>query len=81
MSLRHDRWLSAQIAAAILGSTSAEVCRLISLGRLSAIKRKQAGRPGKAQWLINPRSVAEEKRRSSKRTRTIGRTRRLRARR
>ncbi len=79
MSPRHDRWLSAQIAAAILGSTSAEVCRLISLGRLSAIKRKQPGRPGKAQWLINPESVAQEKRRNSGRTAAARRTRRARA--
>jgi hypothetical protein len=81
MSPRHDHWLSAQVAAALLGSTSGEVCRLISLGRLSAIKRKQPGRPGKAQWLINPKSIAEEKRRSSQRTAVARRAKRPRARR
>jgi hypothetical protein len=62
MSARHNGWISAQVAAAILDLTSAEVCRLLSIGRLSGTKQKTAGRPGKAHWLINPNSIAKEKR-------------------
>jgi hypothetical protein len=62
MRARHDRWISAQVAAALLDLTSAEVCRLLSIGRLAGTKQKTAGRPGKAQWLINPKSIAKEKR-------------------
>jgi hypothetical protein len=64
---RHDRWLTAQEAAAEMNTTSAEVCRLLSIGRLSGSKQKQAKRPGKAQWLIDPKSIAVEKRRTAKR--------------
>ncbi|HLZ13252.1 MAG TPA: hypothetical protein VKP58_11755 [Candidatus Acidoferrum sp.] len=60
------RWLTAQEAAAILDSTSAEVCRLLKLGRLTGVKRKQPGRAGKAQWLVNPRSIVREKKRLAK---------------
>jgi hypothetical protein len=60
------RWLTAQETAAILDSTSAEVCRLLKLGRLSGVKRKQPGRAGKAQWLVNPRSINKEKKRLAK---------------
>jgi hypothetical protein len=63
------RWLSVQETAAILCTTSAEVCRLISLGRLTGLKRKVPGRPGKAQWSIDPRSIAGEKKRNPKRWR------------
>jgi hypothetical protein len=67
MSLRHDGWLTAQQAAVLMNTTSAEVCRLLSIGRLSGSKHKQPGRPGVGQWLVDPRSVAEEKRRAAKR--------------
>jgi hypothetical protein len=64
---KHDlRWLTAQQTAALLDSTSAEICRLLKLGRLTGVKRKQAGRAGKAQWLVNPKSIAREKSRIAK---------------
>lgn len=62
MGASHKRWISAQLAAGILDLTSAEVCRLLSIGRLSGTKQKAAGRPGKAHWLVNPSSIAKEKR-------------------
>ncbi len=65
MSARDERWLTAQEAAALMDTTSAEVCRLLSIGRLSGSKQKQPKRPGKAQWLIDPKSIAAEKRRSA----------------
>ncbi len=63
-----DRWLTAQETAALMDTTSAEVCRLLSIGRLSGSKQKQAKRPGKAQWLIDPKSIAAEKRRNGDRS-------------
>jgi len=60
------RWLTAQEAAVVLDSTSADVCRLLKIGRLTGVKRKQAGRAGKAQWLVNPTSIAREKSRITK---------------
>ncbi len=54
MDAGQKRWISAQLAAGILDLTSAEVCRLLSIGRLTGTKQKTAGRPGKAQWLVNP---------------------------
>ena len=63
MPKRNPRWLTAQEAAALLNSTSAQVCDLLRLGRLRGIKKKQPGRSGKAQWLVNPRSIAREKQR------------------
>jgi hypothetical protein len=60
------RWLTAQETAALLDSTSAEICRLLKIGRLSGIKKKQPGRAGKAQWLVNPKSIAREKQRLAK---------------
>jgi len=60
------RWLTAQETAALLDSTSAEICRLLKTGRLSGVKRKQPGRAGKAQWLVNPKSIAREKQRLGK---------------
>jgi len=68
MPARNDRWLTAQEAAALMNTTSAEVCRLLSIGRLSGTKQKQAKRPGKAQWLIDPKSITAEKRRIAQRT-------------
>ena len=59
-------WLTAQQTAALLDSTSAEICRLLKLGRLTGVKRKQPGRAGKAQWLVNPKSIAREKSRIAK---------------
>jgi hypothetical protein len=69
MAARQDRWLTAQQAAAEMNTTSSEVCRLLSLGRLAGNKQKQPGRPGNGQWLIDPQSVVDEKRRSAERTR------------
>jgi hypothetical protein len=57
-------WFTAQETAAILNLTSAEVCTLLAVGRLSGTKVKQPGRAGKAQWLVDPRSVAKEKKRA-----------------
>lgn len=60
------RWLTAQETAALLDSTSADICRLLKIGRLSGVKKKQPGRAGKAQWLVNPKSIAREKLRLAK---------------
>ena len=60
------RWLTAQETAALLDSTSAEICRLLKIGRLTGVKRKQPGRAGKSQWLVNPKSIAREKKRLAK---------------
>src|SRR4029077_19436087 len=60
MPSNHKRWLTAQQTALELDSTSAEICRLLSIGRLSGSKQKQPGRPGKAQWLVNPKSIGKE---------------------
>jgi hypothetical protein len=62
-SNRFKKWLTAQQTSVDLDTTSAEVCRLLSIGRLSGVKMKQPGRAGKAQWLVNPNSVAKERRR------------------
>ena len=67
MSGRNERWLTAQETAALMNTTSAEVCRLLSIGRLSGEKQKQAKRPGRAQWLVDPKSIAAEKRRTAAR--------------
>jgi hypothetical protein len=63
MLKRRPNWLTAQQTAVVLNTTSAEICRLLSLGRLSGSKQKQPGRPGNGQWLIDPQSIAKEKRR------------------
>jgi hypothetical protein len=65
MSARNERWLTAQETAALMNTTSAEVCRLLSIGRLTGSKEKQLKRPGKAQWLVDPKSIAAEKRRTA----------------
>jgi hypothetical protein len=62
MPANHNHWLTAQQAAVELNATSAEICRLISIGRLTGSKEKQPGRPGKAQWLISPASIRKERR-------------------
>ena len=66
MPVRRPGWLTAQQTAIILNTTSAEVCRLISIGRLAGKKHKQLGRPGNAQWIINPTSIKKEARRAAK---------------
>jgi hypothetical protein len=58
--------ITAQQAALLLNTTSAEVCRLVSIGRLHGKKQKQQGRPGTAQWTISPASVNKEVRRVAK---------------
>jgi len=75
MSASSDRWLTAQETAVLLDTTSADVCRLISLGRLSGSKQKQPGRPGNGHWLIDPKSIAREKRRNAKRNPGLSRRR------
>jgi hypothetical protein len=61
-------WLTVQQTAAVLDSTSAEMCRLLSLGRLKGSKQKDPARAGKSQWLVNPTSIArEEKERKARR--------------
>jgi hypothetical protein len=66
MAARQRRWLTAQQTAVVMNITSAEVCRLLSLGRLSGLKQKQPGRPGNGQWLIDPKSITAEKHRKTK---------------
>jgi hypothetical protein len=75
MSPSNDRWLTAQETAVLLDTTSADVCRLLSLGRLSGSKQKQPGRPGNGHWLIDPKSIAKEKRRTAKRPSNFARGR------
>ena len=73
MRARQDRWLTAQETAVLMNTTSADVCRLLSLGRLSGSKRKQPGRPGNEQWLIDPKSIAKEMRRIAKHRAAVAR--------
>jgi hypothetical protein len=68
MSKPRTNWLTAQQTAIAMNTTSAEICRLLSLGRLVGSKQKQPGRPGNGQWLIDPKSITKEKRRLSART-------------
>jgi hypothetical protein len=75
MPARSDRWLTAQETAADMNTTSAEVCRLLSIGRLTGSKKKHPKRPGRAQWLIDPKSVAAEKRRAARRITALARRR------
>jgi hypothetical protein len=65
--------LTVREAATLLDTSSAEICRLLSIGRLVGNKRKQPGRPGKAHWLVNPRSVGKEKRHRLERAAEIAR--------
>jgi len=69
MAPRRARWLTAQEAAAILNLTSAEVCTLLAVGRLVGVKTKQPGRAGKAQWLVDPKSISKEKKRTAQQPR------------
>ena len=66
MRVHPSGWITAQQAALLLNTTSSEVCRLISIGRLNGKKHKQPGRPGTAQWTISPASVDKEIRRVAK---------------
>jgi hypothetical protein len=75
MSKSHTNWLTAQQTAVAMNTTSAEVCRLLSLGRLVGSKQKQPGRPGNGQWHIDPKSLTKQKRRLSARTVTKPRKR------
>ena len=73
-----NHWLTAQETAAQLDTTSSEVCRLLSLGRLSGTKEKDPRRAGKSQWLVDPESVLrEEKLRKSKLVRRARRLKRV----
>jgi hypothetical protein len=74
MRARNDRWLTAQETAADMNTTSSEICRLISIGRLSGTKQKDFRRTGKAQWLVDPKSIAKELRRNAKRWRPARRS-------
>lgn len=78
MGERRTHWLSVQQTAMELDSTSAEICRLLKLGRLSGTKQKVPGRPGKAQWLVNPRSISKERRYTAKRLADLAARRRKR---
>jgi hypothetical protein len=75
MPARNDHRLTAQEAAALMNTTSAEVCRLLSVGRLIGSKQKHPKRPGRAQWLIDRKSIAAEKRRTAKRLAALARRR------
>jgi hypothetical protein len=66
MSARHLSWPTAQQTAVTMNTTSAEVCRSLSVGRLKGKKHKQLGRPGLAQWFVNPTSISQEMRRAAK---------------
>jgi hypothetical protein len=69
MHANGNRWLTAQETAAQLDTTSSEVCRLLSIGRLSGIKQKDPRRAGKSQWLVDPETISrEEKHRKTKLT-------------
>ena len=70
-----SRWLTAQETAAQLDTTSSEVCRLLSVGRLSGIKQKDPRRAGKSQWLVDPESVIKEEK--YRKTKLMLRARRL----
>jgi len=70
-----NRWLTAQETAAQLDTTSSEVCRLLSLGRLSGTKQKDPRRAGKSQWLVDPESVLKEE--ELRKAKLVRRARRL----
>jgi len=80
MTNSHMSWPSSQLAASNLNITSAEVCRLISIGRLSGVKVKQPGRAGKAQWLVNPNSIKQEQRHQKDRAAELKRRAKFRSR-
>jgi hypothetical protein len=57
MRVPSGRWLTAQETAVHLDTTSAEVRRLLSIGRLSGTKQKDPRRGCTAQWLVDPKSI------------------------
>ena len=61
MPTSRKNWVTVQQTAAEMDTTSSEICRLLSIGRLKGSKQKTEGRPGKAQWLVDPKSIAKEK--------------------
>ena len=67
-----NHWLTAQETAAQLDTTSSEVCRLLSLGRLSGTKQKDPRRAGKSQWLVDPASVLKEEKTPQDKARAQG---------
>jgi hypothetical protein len=72
MRVPSGRWLAVQETAVHLDTTSAEVCRLLSIGRLSRTKQKDPRRGCTAQWLVDPKSInAEKKRGSAERARAL----------
>jgi len=64
-------WITVQQTAAEMDTTSSEICRLLSIGRLKGSKQKTPGRPGKAQWLVDPKSIAKERRQHPERWRKV----------
>jgi hypothetical protein len=75
MSGHPSSWLTAQQTAVAMNTTSAEVCRLLSIGRLKGKKHKQLGRPGLAQWFVSPKSISREKKRAAKQAAAAARRR------
>ena len=69
MPTPRKNWITVQQTAAALDTTSAEICRLLSIGRLVGSKQKTPGRPGKAQWLVDPDSISREKKKHPQRWR------------
>ena len=67
MSIRRKPWLTVQLTAMSLDTTSSEVHRLLNVGRLAGTKQKLPGRSGKEQWLVDPKSITREKRYRSQR--------------
>ena len=67
MRTRRKPWLTVQLTAMSLDTTSSEVHRLLNLGRLLGTKQMLPGGSGKEQWLIDPKSITREKRYRSRR--------------
>ena len=67
MRTRRKPWLTVQLTAMSLDTTSSEVHRLLNLGRLLGTKQKLPEGSGKEQWLIDPKSITREKRYRSRR--------------
>jgi hypothetical protein len=67
MRTRRKPWLTVQLTAMSLDTTSSQVHRLLNLGRLFGTKQKLPGGSGKEQWLVDPKSISREKRYRSRR--------------
>jgi hypothetical protein len=67
MRTRRKSCVTVQQTARSLDTTSSEVHRLLNIGRLCGTKQKLPGRSGKEQWLVDPKSIAKEKRYRSRR--------------